>query len=174
MSAVENARPEIDDDVSPVAETGPPVNAFPPADRLRGQVTQSLQLLLDAVQADDVLHRLDESGVVLDLEVGGYRWVAVQRDDPWPEEVSLSPREAEIARMVAAGLTNRAIATVLDISPWTVGTYLRRIFGKLDVNSRAAMTAAVARLRPVGVPSSPRARRCDADGRRSVVRRHDV
>jgi DNA-binding CsgD family transcriptional regulator len=174
MSAVENARPEIDDDVSPVADTGPPVKALPPADRLRGQVTRSLQLLLDVVQADDVLHRLDENGVVLDLEVGGYRWVAVQQEDPWPEVVSLSPREAEIARMVAAGLTNRAIATVLDISPWTVGTYLRRIFGKLDVNSRAAMTAAVARLRPVGVPSSPRGRRCDADGRRSVMRRHDV
>ncbi len=54
---------------------------------------------------------------------------------------ALSPRELEIARMVAAGNPNKTIAAVLDISAWTVGTHLRRIFSKLRVTSRAAMVA---------------------------------
>jgi DNA-binding CsgD family transcriptional regulator len=47
--------------------------------------------------------------------------------------------------MVADGFTNKEIASVLEISSWTVSTHLRRIFGKLDVGTRAAM---VARLSP--------------------------
>ena len=55
----------------------------------------------------------------------------------------LSPREREIARMVAEGYTNKMIASVLDISLWTVSTHLRRIFAKLEVQTRAAMVALV-------------------------------
>jgi DNA-binding CsgD family transcriptional regulator len=43
--------------------------------------------------------------------------------------------------MVAKGYANKTIAAVLDISLWTVGTYLRRLFAKLGVCSRAAMVA---------------------------------
>ena len=43
--------------------------------------------------------------------------------------------------MVAKGYANKTIAAVLDISCWTVGTHLRRIFAKLGVGSRAAMVA---------------------------------
>jgi DNA-binding CsgD family transcriptional regulator len=55
--------------------------------------------------------------------------------------MSLSPREVEIARMVAQGHPNKVIAEVLEISEWTVATHLRRIFAKLGVTSRAAMVA---------------------------------
>lgn len=58
-----------------------------------------------------------------------------------PPRSGLSPREEEIARMVAKGYPNKTIAAVLEISPWTVCTHLRRIFAKLDVRSRAAMVA---------------------------------
>lgn len=54
---------------------------------------------------------------------------------------SLSPRENEIARMVALGHTNRAIASLLDISLYTVSTHMRRIFTKLGVGTRAEMIA---------------------------------
>jgi len=58
--------------------------------------------------------------------------------------VALSPREQEIVRLVAEGHPNKIIAAELDISAWTVGTHLRRIFAKLGVASRAAMVARMA------------------------------
>ncbi len=53
----------------------------------------------------------------------------------------LSPRELAIAQLIAKGLPNKCIGDILEISPWTVATHLRRIFIKLSVNSRAAMVA---------------------------------
>jgi DNA-binding CsgD family transcriptional regulator len=82
----------------------------------------------------------DRPGILLDLTVQGVRCLLIRTDAP-PAVAILSPREREIARMVAKGLTNKTIAHVLDISPWTVSTHLRRIFIKLSVRSRAAMVA---------------------------------
>jgi DNA-binding CsgD family transcriptional regulator len=108
--------------------------------------------------------------VVLDLVLGGARCVVTrgpvpQRSAPaprFPPASALTPREQEIARMVGDGFTNKEIASVLEISSWTVSTHLRRIFGKLDVGTRAAMVARLARPSvPDGSPprsamSSPR------------------
>jgi DNA-binding NarL/FixJ family response regulator len=86
--------------------------------------------------------------VLLDKEVDGYRIVLI-REQPHPAvQVNLSPREQEIARMIAKGYPNKAIAAVLEISCWTVGTHLRRIFAKLGVTCRAAM---VSRLMELGL-----------------------
>ena len=53
----------------------------------------------------------------------------------------LSAREVEVLRLVAAGLTNRAIADALTISERTVDRHVSNIFTKLDVSTRAAATA---------------------------------
>jgi ATP/maltotriose-dependent transcriptional regulator MalT len=53
----------------------------------------------------------------------------------------LTERECEVLRLVAAGDTNREIATALLISEHTVGRHLQNIFAKLSVSSRAAATA---------------------------------
>ncbi|XVV00672.1 ATP-binding protein [Actinosynnema sp. CA-248983] len=53
----------------------------------------------------------------------------------------LSPREAEIARMVAAGRTNRAIAEELFLSSRTVEQHVARLFRKLGISSRAQLRA---------------------------------
>jgi len=82
-----------------------------------------------------------QHNVLLDMKVDGIRCVLVRNDGDGTEDAALSPRELEIARMVAAGHPNKTIAAVLDISAWTVGTHLRRIFSKLRVTSRAAMVA---------------------------------
>jgi DNA-binding CsgD family transcriptional regulator len=80
--------------------------------------------------------------VLLDLQIDGIRCLLV-RDLPRDPRAHLilSPREREIARMVAMGYPNKTIATVLDISAWTVCTYIRRVFAKVGVGTRAAMVA---------------------------------
>lgn len=80
------------------------------------------------------------SRVLMDTLVDGVRCRLI-RETPAMPAINLSPREREIARMVTRGLPNKSIAQALEISVWTVGTYLRRIFSKLGVTSRAAMVA---------------------------------
>jgi DNA-binding CsgD family transcriptional regulator len=50
----------------------------------------------------------------------------------------LTPREAQVLELVAAGLTNRSIATQLVVSEKTVARHLSNIFAKLGVSSRTA------------------------------------
>ncbi len=53
----------------------------------------------------------------------------------------LTAREAEVLRLIAAGKSNRDIATRLVISEHTVARHVQNIFTKLGVSSRAAATA---------------------------------
>ena len=55
---------------------------------------------------------------------------------------TLSPREVEVLRLVAAGLSDAEVAERLFLSPRTVGHHLRAIYGKLDVHSRTAAARA--------------------------------
>jgi len=76
--------------------------------------------------------------VILDVKVDGVRCLLTRIPEA---QVPLSPRELEIAHMVAKGYANKTIASILDISSWTVASHLRRIFSKFGVSSRAAMVA---------------------------------
>jgi len=53
----------------------------------------------------------------------------------------LTARELQVLRLVAAGESNRAIASALVISEHTVARHLQNIFRKLDVSSRTAASA---------------------------------
>ncbi|WBB67298.1 LuxR family transcriptional regulator [Micromonospora sp. WMMD812] len=57
----------------------------------------------------------------------------------------LTGTELEVARLAAAGRTNRVIADALFISPKTVEANLARVYRKLGVTSRAELGAAMAR-----------------------------
>jgi DNA-binding CsgD family transcriptional regulator len=96
---------------------------------------------------------VSERQILLDVEVGGVRLLALRRGCAGPISL-LSPREQEIARMVASGYPNKTIASVLEISSWTVASHLRRIFMKLQVSSRAAMVTRLSGLTLSELPPS--------------------
>jgi DNA-binding CsgD family transcriptional regulator len=53
---------------------------------------------------------------------------------------SLTASERRVAEMAAAGMTNRDIAQALFVTPKTVENQLGRVYGKLEVNSRRALS----------------------------------
>ena len=67
--------------------------------------------------------------------------VALLIGAPAPVPGGLTPREAEVLRLLAGGRTNRDIAVELVISEHTVGRHLQNIYAKIGVSSRSAATA---------------------------------
>jgi DNA-binding CsgD family transcriptional regulator len=51
----------------------------------------------------------------------------------------LTPQELQIAQLAARGLSNRAIAERLSLSPRTIGGHLYRIFPKIGVSGRGQL-----------------------------------
>ncbi|WP_353951427.1 response regulator transcription factor [Knoellia sp. S7-12] len=70
-----------------------------------------------------------------------------------PARVELTPRELDVLRAVARGLSNGEVGRELFIGEATVKTHLLRIFTKLEVTDR---TAAVTAAYRVGLISLPR------------------
>jgi predicted ATPase/DNA-binding NarL/FixJ family response regulator len=56
-------------------------------------------------------------------------------------QVSLTPRERQVAALVASGRTNRQIGRVLGISEKTAEVHLHHVMSKLDARSRAEVAA---------------------------------
>ncbi|ODH01375.1 helix-turn-helix transcriptional regulator [Nostoc sp. KVJ20] len=69
-------------------------------------------------------------------------WVAMaQSQQPLLQTKRLTPREMQIASLVAQGLTNAEISVELWITENSVKQALKRMFRKLEVSSRAHMVA---------------------------------
>jgi DNA-binding NarL/FixJ family response regulator len=93
-----------------------------------------------------ILARLDRHIQRAELELrqlrGGYEALLKARlrasdlpDDGIPAE-TLTPRERRVAVLVAAGASNREVATQLDVSVHTVKSQVRSILRKLELHTR--------------------------------------
>jgi DNA-binding NarL/FixJ family response regulator len=67
--------------------------------------------------------------------VGRYA-ARIRPSDDTPADVPLTPRELEVLRLIADGLSNSEIAASLVISPETVKTFVSRILSKLHLRDR--------------------------------------
>jgi LuxR family transcriptional regulator, maltose regulon positive regulatory protein len=79
---------------------------------------------------------------------------------PAPAQSLLDPlteRELEVLRLIAAGLSNRAIAARLVLALSTVKSYVNTIYGKLQVESRTQAVARARALHLLSESSDPRA-----------------
>jgi len=60
-----------------------------------------------------------------------------------PDEIdllkSLTPRQRDVAELIAQGFGNREIAEVLQIAPKTVGKHIENIFEALNIHHRSAL-----------------------------------
>jgi two-component system, NarL family, response regulator LiaR len=66
------------------------------------------------------------------------------------QSLGITPRELEILKLIADGMSTREIASTLFVSENTVKTHASRLFGKLEVNRRtkAVQVAKSMRLIP--------------------------
>lgn len=61
--------------------------------------------------------------------------------------VRLTPREVEVLRLIARGFSYARAAEHLGVSPHTVASHIKKLYGKLGVHSAGAAVMRAARLR---------------------------
>lgn len=88
-----------------------------------------------ALRAEVRAGRLDGAAVEGVLRAAGHR---VRRRRAWP--AGLTAREIEIVRLLVRGLTAKAIAAELVISPKTASSHIAHIYQKTGVSNRAQLS----------------------------------
>ena len=68
------------------------------------------------------------------------------RPTPQPAQENLTQRETEVLSLIAKGVTMAEAAKVLGISPHTVSGYVKEIYRKLNVSSRAEAALSAQRM----------------------------
>jgi len=97
-----------------------------------------------AIAARDRFHAIGaERGVA--RAKGVLRALGIRAPRDQRRDGELSPRELEVAQLVAQGLSNSAIATRLFLSRSTISSHISHILTKLGVSSRSQIATWVAR-----------------------------
>jgi DNA-binding NarL/FixJ family response regulator len=148
---LEDARRELEDAVDRFDQSGAPFEAACARIDLASameRLGRSDAALAEVDRAIAELTRLEAR-----LELSSAQAV---RDRLWPRPTSsavaakdasgLTARELEVLRLISSGLSNQAIAERLCISEHTVHRHVANTLSKLDVSSRSAAVAYVAKL----------------------------
>jgi LuxR family transcriptional regulator, maltose regulon positive regulatory protein len=116
------------------------VDEGPPMAELLSEVLEAQQR--GRLDSPIPAHYLRKLLAVLERDISG----AAQPATEFPE--ALSERELEVLQLIAAGKSNRRIATELFVSVGTVKTHINNLYRKLDAHSR---TQALARARELNL-----------------------
>jgi DNA-binding CsgD family transcriptional regulator len=108
------------------------------AQDLRHQSIECLAQALELVSAMNA--RSDANRLRQRLRGLGVRQRVLVADRPTHGWAALTPSELAVVRAITGGMTNREAAEALFLSPHTVGSHLRHVFSKLNINSRVELT----------------------------------
>ncbi|NDY95489.1 response regulator transcription factor [Wenzhouxiangella limi] len=100
-----------------------------------------MEVLTNPAQLKQAANAVSEGGLWIAppmmnrlLSILSDRMPAPQIPNSWSEK--LSPRELQVAKIVAAGVSNREVADELHITVRTVKEHLTSIFSKLEISDR--------------------------------------
>lgn len=103
-------------------------------------------LEMNAADVETAVSRLKQLGGHVDFQSTPTGALDLQVRFENQSHIQLTPREQDVMHLVVAGMTNKAIAQQLHISPRTVNFHLDNIYAKLGVNSRTEAAVLAMRL----------------------------
>jgi len=112
------------------------LTSFTGAPEVRQAVDAGAVAVLDKDSSQDVI-----ISAIRDVVAGKSPSIQLQEPDPKPPEAMITPRQAEVLKLVAKGFTNKEIAGLLNISPESVKEHIANILIRLDASSRSEAVA---------------------------------
>ena len=112
------------------------LTSFTGAPEVRQAVDAGAVAVLDKDSSQDVIISAIRNAVA-----GKSPSIQLQEPDPKPPEAKITPRQAEVLKLVAKGFTNKEIARLLNIGPESVKEHIANILIRLDASSRSEAVA---------------------------------
>ena len=100
----------------------------------------------DAREISVAIHQILNGESPISPAIASHLIAHFQRNAASQTDVSLSLREQDVLMLASKGYTYNEIAELMNVSANTVGTYTKRIYTKLEVNSKAAAVYEAKRL----------------------------
>ncbi|WP_435104564.1 LuxR C-terminal-related transcriptional regulator [Arhodomonas sp. AD133] len=141
MGVFDQARPPLEDAVDGFERSGAPYESAEARLELAEVLSALGRRAAAEVEIRAALGRLKPLGAVVAERRARAMLVTSDVSHGKHGRHALTPRETEVLRLLAEGLTNRAIAERLEVSTHTVHRHVTNILRKLDLSSRSAAAA---------------------------------
>ena len=100
----------------------------------------------DAKEISVAIHQIMNGESPISPAIASHLISHFQQRSACQTDISLSSREHDVLTLASKGYTYSEIADLMNVSANTVGTYTKRIYTKLEVNSKAAAVYEAKRL----------------------------